>query len=162
MDDSGGVYGVYGICNLPNNVANLFGWKRDMLLCVFFEKLTECPFDGEKVNSGSGFTDFDRSYDVGMGDTRPIRCFSKKSRNCRLVRSQLFLQDLDGSDAMDRVFGAVDHCRSTFTNHIVQQISGECRTGKIFAAHGPKLIAPLEGSKRVVRYPTADTVDTIH
>ena len=63
---------------------------------------------------------------------------------------------------MDRVFGSVDHCRSTFTNHIVQQISGDCRTGKIFAAHGPKLIAPLEGSKRAVGYSTVDAVGTTH
>jgi len=162
MDDSGRVYGIYGICNLADDVADLFGRKWDMLLRIFFEELAERPFDGEKVNAGSGFTYFDRSDNVGMDDTRAIRRFTKKSRNCRFIRSQLFLQDFDGSDAMDWVFGAVDHCRSTFTNHIVQQISGECRTGKIFAAHGPKLIAPLEGSKRAVRYSTVDTVGTIH
>ena len=133
-----------------------------MLLGIFFEKLAECPFDGEKVNAWTGFTDFDRSDDVWMSDARAVRCFPKKSRDCGFIRSQLFLQYFDGSNAMGWVFGTVNHCRSTLTNHILQQISGECRTGKIFAAHGPKLIVPLEGSKRTVAYPAVATVGTIH
>src|SRR5450432_1330454 len=114
------------------------------------------------MNSRSSFTNFDRAHHVGMSDARAVRRFPKKSRNRGLIGSQLFLQYLDGSDAMGRVFGAVDHCRSTFTNHILQQISGERRAGKIFAAHGPKLIAPLEGSKRTVMYSTVDAVGAIH
>lgn len=162
MDDPGGVDGVDGICDLPDDLTDLFGRKWHVLLGVFFEELAECPFDGEEVNTGSGFTDFDRTHDIGMGDTGAVRCFPKKSCYCGLIRSQLFLQNFDGSDAMGRVFGAVDHCRATFADHILQLISGECSTGKIFAAHGPKLIAPLEGSKRAVMQSTVDAVGRIH
>jgi len=63
---------------------------------------------------------------------------------------------------MDPVLGAINHCRSTFTNHILQRVSGECRTGKIFAAHGPKLIALLVGSKRTFAHATGFTVDPHH
>ena len=91
MDNSGRVHGIYGISDLSNDVADLFRWKGDMLLRIFFEELAERPFDGEKVNAGSGFTNFDRSHDVGMGNARAIRRFAKKSRNCGLIRSQLFL-----------------------------------------------------------------------
>ncbi len=31
--------------------------------------------------------------------------------------------------------GTVHHCRSPLTNHIVKHVPGECRSGKVFAAH---------------------------
>lgn len=91
-----------------------------MLFGVFLEELAECPFDGEEMNTKRGFADFDGSYDIWMCDPRAVRRFSKKACNCGFVRSKLFLQNLDGSDAMGGVFGSVNHCRSTLTNHILQ------------------------------------------
>jgi hypothetical protein len=133
-----------------------------VLLSVFFEKLAKCPLDGEIVYTWSRFANFDRTHDVGMRDSGAVGCFPEKSCNCSLVRSQLLFENLDGNDAMDPVFGAIHHCRSTFTNHILQRVSGECRTGKIFAAHGPKLIALLVGSKRTFTHATVLAVDSHH
>ena len=160
MNDPRSVHSIDRIGDLSDDVANFFGWQWNVLLCVFFEKLAKGPFDCEEVHTWSRFANFDRSHDIGMRDPGAVCRFPEKSGDCGLVRSQLLLQDFDGNDAMDPVLGAIDHCRSTFTNHILQRVSGECRTGKIFAAHGPKLIALLVGSKRTFAYATAFTVDS--
>ena len=97
-----------------------------------------------------------------MRDSSAVGRFAEKSCNCSFIRSQLLFENLDGNDAMDPVFGAIDYCRSTFTDHILQRVSGECRTGKIFAGHGPKLIALLVGSKRTFAYATGSAVDSHH
>ena len=94
------------------------------MLCVFFEKVSECPLDCEKVHAWSGFADLDRSDDVGMRDSSTVCCFPEKSCNRGLVRAQFLFQHFDGNDAMDPVLGAIDYCRSTFSNHVLQRVSG--------------------------------------
>jgi hypothetical protein len=162
MNDPGGVHGIDRIGNLPDDLPYFLGRQRRVLLRVFLEKITECPLDREVVYTWPGFADFDRSYDVGMRDSSTVCCFPEKSCNCGLVRSQFLLQHFDGNDTMGPVLGTIDHCRSTFTNHILQRVSGECRTGKIFSAHGPKLLVLLVGSKRTISQASAFTVDSHH
>jgi len=162
MNDSGGVHGIYGIGNLADDLTNFLGWQGDMLFGVLLEELTQCPLDGQEVYTRSSFPNFDGPNDVRVGHSSPVRCFPEKSCDCSLVGPQLLLQHLDGNDAMNPVLGAVYHCRSTFTNHILQRVSGECRTGKIFTAHGPKVISPTVGSKRTMSRVAGFTVDSHH
>src|SRR3954464_15923668 len=131
MDDPGSVHGVDGIGDLADDLANFFRRQWNVLLGVFFEELAERPLDGEEMYAGSSFAYFDRSHHVGMRDSSAVCCFPEKPCNCSLVGPQLLFQHFDSSDAMDAVLGAVDHCRSTLTNHILQRVSGECSTGKI-------------------------------
>jgi hypothetical protein len=69
-------------------------------------------------------------------DTSPVCCFTQESRDRGPVVPEFLLQYFDRSDAMNWVFGAIHHCRSPFTDHIVQDVSGERGAGQIFAGHG--------------------------
>src|SRR5438445_1848180 len=58
------VSGLNAGCNLRDNCCNLISWQRSVLFGVSVENLALGPFDGEKMKSIIGLTDFDGFDDV--------------------------------------------------------------------------------------------------
>src|SRR5687768_616361 len=148
MHDTSSVRGLDCVTDLDDDIGHLLSRKRRVALRVSLEDLAACPFDGEKVKTRPSLTGLDGAHDIRVLDACAEARFAGEPRDGSAILAKLFAQHLEGYDAMLGMVGAVHRRGAAFSDHVLDDVSGERRSDESITRHAANLTSPAGVGKR--------------